>query len=230
MGGSAFRQRVTAPMALQATIIPVTPFVQNCSLIWCTDTMAGAVVDPGGEIEKILGVVNEQHVKLEKILVTHGHMDHAGGVADLAHQSSLPIEGPNLADKFWIDQLETQGDMFGMPGAKCFTPDRWLAGGDTVSVGNLVLNVYFCPGHTPGHVIFYHPPSKLALVGDVLFRGSIGRTDFPRGDHATLIRSIREQLWPLGDDVTFISGHGSLSTFGEERRTNPFVADEAGPV
>ncbi|MBK8907432.1 MAG: MBL fold metallo-hydrolase [Rhodospirillales bacterium] len=212
---------------MKYAVIPVTPFVQNCSLVWCPETMKGAVVDPGGDIDRILAAVSDKGVTIEKILLTHGHLDHAGGTADLAERKGVPIEGPHVDDKFWIDGMAQQAMMFGVRGARSFTPDRWLTAGETVGFGKITLEVRHCPGHTPGHVIFFHKPSRLALVGDVLFAGSIGRTDFPKGDHATLIRSIREQLWPLGDDVTFISGHGPISTFGTERRTNPFVADHA---
>lgn len=210
---------------LKCAIVPVTPFVQNCSVVWCRETMNGAVVDPGGDIDRILATVEEHGVALEKILLTHGHLDHAGGTADLVDKLGLPIEGPHVEDRFWIDGMVDQGRSFGVPGARTFTPDRWLQAGDQVTVGTLVFDVLFCPGHTPGHVVFFHPPSRLAFVGDVLFAGSIGRTDFPRGDFDTLIRSIREQLWPLGDDVAFISGHGPMSTFGHERKTNPFVSE-----
>jgi len=212
-------------MSLKATLIPVTPFQQNCSLLWCDETMKGVLVDPGGEIDKLLETCEENGVELEKILVTHGHIDHAGGVAELAELKSLPIEGPHEDDKFWIEGLTEQGRQFGIGPARPFTPTRWLTGGDQVSVGNLTLDVLHCPGHTPGHVVFYEPISGLACVGDVLFKGSIGRTDFPKGDHATLINSITQMLWPLGDDVAFIPGHGPMSTFGEERRSNPYVAD-----
>ncbi len=210
---------------LKCVIVPVTPFVQNCSVVWCLETMKGAVVDPGGDIDRILATVEEHGVALEKILLTHGHLDHAGGTADLVDKLGLPVEGPHVEDKFWIDGMADQGRSFGVPGARTFTPDRWVQAGDQVTVGTLVFDVLFCPGHTPGHVVFFHPPSRLAFVGDVLFAGSIGRTDFPRGDFDTLIRSIREQLWPLGDDVAFISGHGPMSTFGHERKTNPFVSE-----
>jgi glyoxylase-like metal-dependent hydrolase (beta-lactamase superfamily II) len=162
---------------------------------------------------------------IEKILLTHGHIDHAAGAAELAARSSAPIEGPQREDAFWIDQLPEQSRMFGFPLSAAFTPDRWLEDGDTVSFGKVVLEVLHTPGHTPGHVCFFHRPSRLAIVGDVLFAGSIGRTDFPRGNHAALIRSIRQGLWPVGDDVEFIPGHGPMSTFGEERQSNPFVAD-----
>lgn len=215
---------MTAP-PLQVQVVPVTPFQQNCSVLICTATKKAAVVDPGGDLEQILRVVKNAGATLEKILVTHAHIDHAGAVAALAERLRLPIEGPHRDDKFWIDQLPLQGREFGFTGAAVFVPDRWLMEGDTVTFGNITLEVHHCPGHTPGHVIFFHPASKLAIVGDVLFRGSIGRTDFPRGDYATLIHSIRERLWPLGDDVQFIPGHGPLSTFGYERQTNPFVAD-----
>lgn len=211
---------------MQAAIVPVTPFQQNCTLMWCEETMDGAIVDPGGEIDRLIAIAGEQGVKLVKVLVTHGHIDHAGGVADMAERLGIPIEGPHRDDQFWIDQLAEQGDRFGTGEmARSFTPDRWLEGGDTVSFGNVTLQVRHCPGHTPGHVIFFHEELRVAQVGDVLFQGSIGRTDFPRGDHATLLASIRNELWPLGDDVTFIPGHGPTSTFGQERRTNPFVAD-----
>jgi len=214
-------------LPLKAMLVPVTPFQQNCSILWCTKTMRGVVIDPGGDLEQVEAAVAEQGVSLEKILVTHGHLDHAGGVAVLAEKHGLPVEGPQEEDLFWIDRMMTQGEQFGFRDVKPFTPDRWLHDGDTVSFGEIELEVYHCPGHTPGHVVFFHRGLKLAVVGDVLFQGSIGRTDFPRGDHATLIASITQKLWPLGDDVTFIPGHGPLSTFGDERRSNPFVGDAA---
>lgn len=208
-------------------IIPVTPFQQNCSLLWCEQTMQGAVVDPGGDLELIRATAKQFGVNIVKILLTHGHIDHAGGTAELAAKLGIPIEGPQQEERFWIDQLPHQGQMFGLGQAAAFTPDRWLEDGDSVTFGNITLNVLHCPGHTPGHIVFFHPPSKLAIVGDVLFQGSIGRTDFPRGDHAALIAAIRGKLWPLGDDVAFIPGHGPMSTFGEERLYNPFVGDRA---
>lgn len=212
---------------MQAAIIPVTPFVQNCSLLWCTETMTGAVVDPGGEIDRILAAAESQDVAIERILVTHGHADHCGGVAALRDRLGVPVEGPHEDDRFWIDQLPEQSLRFGLEQAQAFEPDRWLHEGDEVSFGEVTMQVIHCPGHTPGHIVFFAAAQRLAVVGDVLFAGSIGRTDFPRGDHADLIASIRNKLWPLGDDVTFIPGHGPASTFGRERRSNPFVGDLA---
>lgn len=217
---------MTEKPPLQAVIIPVTPFQQNCSIVWCTKTMRGAVVDPGGEIDAILSAAQEQGVTIEKVLVTHGHLDHAGAVKDLAARLGVPVEGPEREDSYWIDIIDQQGRKYGMDWCKPFTPDRWLQDGETVTVGEQVLQVIHCPGHTPGHVVFFHPASRLAFVGDVLFQGSIGRTDFPRGNHQALIDSITQKLWPLGSDVTFVPGHGSPSTFGHERRSNPFVADQ----
>ena len=208
-------------------VIPVTVYEQNCTLMWCEETARAAVVDPGGDLTRILAAVEAAQVTLEKILVTHGHLDHVGGVAKLATQLQLPIEGPHKEDNFWIQQLPQQSQMLSFPPAEVFEPSRWLQGGDEVKVGNQLLEVRHCPGHTPGHVIFFHRPSKVAIVGDVLFQGSIGRTDFPRGDHQTLLDSIQRELWPLGDDVQFIPGHGPASTFGRERQSNPFVADIA---
>ena len=212
-------------MALNYQIIPVTPFEQNCSLLWCDETLSAAVVDPGGDIARILSVVKSKGVTLEKILVTHGHIDHAGAVAALAEKLALPIEGPQREDQFWIDNLSDQSRMFGFPEARPFTPDRWLEQGDRVTFGKVEMSVLHCPGHTPGHVVFFNEPGRLAIVGDVLFKGSVGRTDFPKGDFDTLISSIHNQLWPLGDDVAFISGHGPMSTIGAERRSNPFCGD-----
>ena len=209
---------------MKYAIVPVTPFQQNATVLWCPETMRAAVVDPGGDLDRILDVVRREGLTLERVLVTHGHIDHAGGVADLAERSGVPIEGPHLDDRFWIDGMPQQSRMFGFPAVRSFTPDRWLTGGDTVQVGNQLLSVIHCPGHTPGHVCFYHEPSRLAIVGDVLFQGSIGRTDFPKGDYDTLVASIRERLLPLGDDVAFIPGHGPMSSFGEERRYNPYVS------
>ncbi len=206
-------------------IIPVTPFDQNCSLIWCQETHAAALIDPGGEAELLLEAVEEKGLRLTKLLLTHGHLDHVGAAGELAEKLGIPIEGPQHDDVFWLEMLPQQAETFGFPPVSAFMPDRWLEQGDRIALGNTSLEVLHCPGHTPGHVVFFHRPSRTAFVGDVLFKGSIGRTDFPRGDTGTLIRSIREKLFPLGDDVTFIPGHGPVSTFGHERRTNPYVGD-----
>jgi glyoxylase-like metal-dependent hydrolase (beta-lactamase superfamily II) len=208
-------------------ILPVTPFQQNCTLLWCERTLRAVVVDPGGEVKRIVQEAQKRQLLLEKVLITHAHIDHAGGAHELAGELGIPIEGPQRGDQFWIDALPEQGRMFGLPPVPAFVPDRWLEDGDSVAFGDVELQVLHCPGHTPGHVVFYCAADRLALVGDVLFQGSIGRTDFPRGDHRTLIRSIRERLWPLGDEVAFIPGHGPMSTFGAERRDNPFVGDGA---
>lgn len=209
---------------LKAAIVPVTPLQQNCTLLWCTKTMRGAFVDPGGDIDRLKEAAAGQKVTIEKILVTHGHIDHCGSAKPLAEELGVEIEGPHIEDKFWIDRLEEDGARYGIVG-RPFEPERWLDEGDVVTVGDLSLDVYFCPGHTPGHVVFHHPASKLAIVGDVLFQGSIGRTDFPRGNHQHLIDAIVTKLWPLGDDTVFIPGHGPISNFAHERRSNPFVAD-----
>ena len=214
-------------MTLKFKIVPVTPFEQNCTVLWCDETRRAAVVDPGGDVERILQAIERLDLRVEKILITHGHIDHAGGAAELAERLAVPIEGPHEEDRFWIDGMPQQALTFGFPNVRAFTPDRWLKQGDRVQVGNLELQVLHCPGHTPGHVVFFDEDAKLALVGDVLFRGSIGRTDFPKGDFDALIASIRQKLWPLGDDVAFISGHGPMSTFGDERSDNPFCGDRA---
>ncbi|MFY7929004.1 MAG: MBL fold metallo-hydrolase [Oligoflexus sp.] len=209
---------------LEFHIVPVTAFQQNCSLLIDTQTRRVAIVDPGGDSSRILAKLDQVKAMPEKILVTHAHLDHAGAVAELAERLHLPIEGPHEGDQFWIDALAQQAAMFGLPNAKSFKPDRWLKDGDQVTIGQLTLDVRHCPGHTPGHVVFIHKPSKLAVVGDVLFQGSIGRTDFPGGDHETLLQSIKSKLLVLDDDLGFIPGHGPMSTIGEEKRTNPFVA------
>jgi len=211
---------------MRVAIVPVTPLQQNCSLIWCTATMKGALVDPGGDLDRLKEALAKTGVTLEKILVTHGHLDHCGMAGELAKELGVPIEGPHEEDRFWIAQLDDDGPRWNME-AHSFEPDRWLENGDKVTVGELELDVYHCPGHTPGHVVFHHAPSQFAVVGDVLFQGSIGRTDFPRGDLRTLIDSITGRLWPLGDETTFVPGHGPVSTFGDERRSNPFVSDAA---
>ncbi|HEY0818072.1 MAG TPA: MBL fold metallo-hydrolase [Rhizobacter sp.] len=215
-------------MSLRYQTVPVTPFQQNCSIVWCDETMEGAVVDPGGELPRLVATAKTLGVTLKQILLTHAHIDHAGGTGTLARELGLPIVGPHEADQFWIDGLPQQSMMFGFPPAESFTPTRWLHDGDTVRVGNCTLQVRHCPGHTPGHVVFFEPASKRAFVGDVLFAGSIGRTDFPQGDFDTLVDSIRSRLWPMGDEVVFIPGHGPESSFGEERRRNPYVRDGAG--
>jgi hydroxyacylglutathione hydrolase len=210
---------------VRATIIPVTPFQQNCSLVWCDRTMAGAVIDPGGDLDQVLDAAREESVRIEKILLTHAHIDHAGGTAELARKLHVPIEGPHPGDQFWIDQMSEQGRMFGFGHCDTFAPDRWLDDGDKVRVGEFEFEVRHCPGHTPGHVVFFSAEGRVAFVGDVLFAGSIGRTDFPGGDYDTLVHSIRDKLFVLGDDVRFVPGHGPMSTFGDERRSNPFVGD-----
>jgi glyoxylase-like metal-dependent hydrolase (beta-lactamase superfamily II) len=210
---------------MKAVIVPVTPLQQNCTLIWCTQTMKGAFTDPGGDLDHLLAVAAEHGVRIEKLLVTHGHIDHCGLTGVLAERLGVPIEGPHPDDKFWIEMNPTVGAQYGIVGATAFEPDRWLHDGDQVTVGNLVLDVYHCPGHTPGHVIFHHPASNLAIVGDVLFQGSVGRTDFPKGNFQDLVRSITTRLWPLGNQTAFVPGHGPISTFGRERQSNPFVGD-----
>ncbi len=208
---------------LRYLTIPFTPFQQNCSLVWCDDTRQAAVIDPGGDLEVILSAVDEHGLKLQQIWLTHAHIDHAGATAELAARLKLPIIGPHPGDQFWIDGLPQQSVMFGFPPAEAFTPTRWLQDGDTVTLGGHTLQVRHCPGHTPGHVVFHSPEMNRAFVGDVLFAGSIGRTDFPQGNHQQLIDSITQRLWPMGDETVFIPGHGPESTFGRERRTNPFV-------
>jgi glyoxylase-like metal-dependent hydrolase (beta-lactamase superfamily II) len=211
--------------AMQIAVVPVTPFQQNCSVLWCERTRRAAIVDPGGDLDRVLPVLEQEGLELERILLTHAHLDHAAATAELARRTGAPIEGPHEGDRYWIERLPQQAQMFGLGAAESFEPTRWLVDGDEVRVGELRLAVRHCPGHTPGHVVFFHAPSRFAIVGDVLFAGSIGRTDFPGGNHAQLLASIRERLFPLGDDVTFLPGHGPTSTFGEERRSNPFVAD-----
>ena len=211
---------------LKAAIIPVTPLQQNCTLLWCTETMLGAFVDPGGDLPRLKAAAAQAGVTIEKILLTHGHIDHCGSAGIFAEELGVQIEGPHEDDIFWIAQLKEDGQRYGIEG-RPFTPARWLDDGDQVAVGKLTLDVYHCPGHTPGHVIFHHPESKLALVGDVLFQGSVGRWDFPRGNQQQLINSITGRLWPLGGETAFVPGHGAMSTFAHERATNPYVGDKA---
>ncbi len=211
---------------LRAAIIPVTPLQQNCTLLWCTKTMRGTFTDPGGDLPKLKAAADQQGVTIEKILLTHGHIDHCGSAGILAKELGVPIEGPHVADRFWISRLDDDGKRWGIEG-KPFEPDRWLKDGDTATVGELTFNVRHCPGHTPGHVVFHHPESSLAIVGDVLFKGSIGRWDFPMGSHQQLIESITQRLWPMGGDTAFVPGHGPMSTFAHERATNPLVGDAA---
>jgi hydroxyacylglutathione hydrolase len=223
---------------LKAAIVPVTPFQQNCTILWQEPGKRGVVIDPGGEVPRLLEAIGKLEVRIERILLTHGHIDHAGGAAALkealeqaaamggaaaASPAPVPIEGPDQRDRFLLEGLEAQAPMFGMSGVRNVLPDRWLAEGDEVRIGDHAFEVLHCPGHTPGHVVFINRPTRFAIVGDVLFAGSIGRTDFPYGDHAALIGAIKDKLLPLGDDSSFICGHGPGSTIGTERRTNPFV-------
>ena len=208
--------------------LPVTPFAQNCSVLWCDQTLQAAVIDPGGDLSRVEAFVDEQGLDLTQIWLTHAHIDHAGGVAELAARRQLPIVGPHMGDQFWIDGLPAQSKMFGFPPAGHFTPTRWLQDMDTVDVGQCRLLVRHCPGHTPGHVVFYSAQAQRVFVGDVLFAGSIGRTDFPQGNHQQLIDSIEQKLWPMGDETVFIPGHGPEGTLGEERRFNPFVGGRFG--
>lgn len=209
---------------LKIAVLPVTPFAQNCALLFDDDSKTGAVVDPGGDVARIQEAIDELGISVERILLTHGHIDHAGGAAELKEQLGVEVVGPQREDLFLLENLAEQGNMYGLAGARNILPDRWLEEGDTVTAGGISFDVLHCPGHTPGHVVFIQREAKLAIVGDVLFQGSIGRTDFPRGDHEALIRSIKQKLLPLGDDFSFISGHGPASTFGQEREHNPFLS------
>jgi glyoxylase-like metal-dependent hydrolase (beta-lactamase superfamily II) len=216
-----------SPPPIGVTIVPVTPLQQNCTIIWCETTKKAAIIDPGGSVDVLLEVVKRRELTLDAIWITHGHLDHAGGAAELQEKTGLDIIGPHEADQFWIDQIPENGLRYGVAGCRSFTPTRWLDDGDVLTLGETTWEVFHCPGHTPGHVIFFNREARFAQVGDVLFQGSIGRTDFPRSDHGALLNAITTKLWPLGDDVTFIPGHGPHSTFGAERRGNPFVSDAA---
>ena len=208
---------------LRAGILPVTPLQQNCTLVWDEDTKAGVVVDPGGDVDAIVDAVGQSGMTVERIVLTHGHFDHAGGADELRERLKVPIEGPHLDDKFLLDGLEQSGPRFGIMDARNVTPDRWLDEGETISIAGRDFAIYHCPGHSPGSVVMVSAADKFALVGDVLFQGSIGRTDFEYGDHDALISAIKTKLLPLGDDIAFICGHGNPSTFGQERKTNPFL-------
>jgi hydroxyacylglutathione hydrolase len=211
------------PATPRAAIVPVTPFQQNCTLIWDDATKVGAVVDPGGDLDRIEAAIRAQGVKVEKILLTHGHIDHAGGAAELKERLGVPVEGPHEADKFLLDSLPVAAESYGLEPARPITPDRWLNEGDSVTVGGLTFDILFVPGHSPGSVVFVSRDARFALVGDVVFQGSIGRTDLPGGNHEQLIRGIKDKVLPLGDDVAFIPGHGPTGTLGQERQTNPFL-------
>jgi len=212
---------------LKALVLPVTPYQQNCSLVWCARSGRAAVIDPGGEVERLKQAIAAQGVTLEKVLLTHGHLDHASGAARLARDLGVPVEGPHEDDLFLLEGLGRNAHRPGFSDAEDCLPDRWLADGDTVCFGEVELGVRHCPGHTPGHVVFFHQGVRIAFVGDVLFKGSVGRCDLPRGNYEQLVDTITTRLWPLGDDMQFVPGHGPMSTFGWERKTNPYVCDLA---
>jgi len=210
---------------MEIRIIPVTPLQQNTSLIWNTETKEGVFVDPGGETDRLMAAAEQFGVKIVKIWLTHGHLDHAGAAAEIRDRTGAPIEGPHEDDQWLLDEIEAQGAKYGITDGRNVTPDRYLEEGDKLTLGDMEFGVTHCPGHTPGHVVIYQQEGRLAFVGDVLFRGSIGRTDFPKGNHQQLLDAIVANLWPLGDDMRFVPGHGPMSTFGQERQDNPFVAD-----
>ncbi len=210
-------------MTLRAAIVPVTPLEQNCSLVWNEATKRGAVIDPGGDVPNILDAIKQVGITVERIVLTHGHLDHVGGAMQLKEALGVQIEGPHLADKFLMERAEEQAASYGLTGMRNAMSDRWLAEGDTLEIGGETFDIFHCPGHSPGSLVYYNRQNQFALVGDVVFQGSIGRTDFPYGDHEALITAIKTKLLPLGDDIAFICGHGPMSTFGEERRGNPFL-------
>ncbi|MFG1347515.1 MBL fold metallo-hydrolase [Xanthobacter autotrophicus DSM 431] len=208
---------------IQIAIVPVTPFQQNCSIVWCTRTMKGAVIDPGGDLDKIRAALAETGVSVEKILLTHGHVDHAAGAAELAESLGVKVEGPGAADQFLMDGIPAMAEKYGIAGARAVTPDRYLNEGDALTVGDLAFDILHVPGHTPGHLVFVYRPLGIAIVGDTLFQGSVGRTDFPYGDHDQLISGIVEKLLPLGDNVVCLPGHGPVTSIGDEKARNPFL-------
>lgn len=212
--------------SLQCRVIPVTRARQNCSLIWCSETMRAAVIDPGGDLDVLHRAIACEGLTLERLLITHSHVDHAGAAAELAETMGVPIDGPHRADQFWIDQMASTGERFGFDHYRPFRPDRWLEDGDEIHIGKQTIKALHCPGHTAGHMVYFHGEARIAFVGDILFRGAVGAFGTPR-DLLTLLRSIRLKLFPLGDEVVFVPGHNVLSTFGEERRTNPVVSDKA---
>jgi len=212
-------------MSLRVELVIVTPFQQNCSVIWCSESLEGAVIDPGGNTEQIIAKIKQHNINVTQILLTHGHLDHAGGAEKLKRELSIPVIGPHKDDEFWLQGITEQGKRYGFSDAENCAPDQWLIEGEEIQIGDEKLDIYHCPGHTPGHIVFHHKDSGLAFVGDVLFKGSIGRTDFPRGNHQDLINSITNKLWPLGGETRFVSGHGGISSFAAERQSNPHVAD-----
>ena len=210
---------------LQIRVIPVTPLQQNCSLLWNEQTKRAAFIDPGGDADQLIGALDHFGLTLTRMWLTHGHLDHAGAAAELRERTGVAVEGPHKDDQFWLDQIESSAQRYGLQGLRNLTPDRYFEDGETLEFEGIEFRVTHTPGHTPGHVVIHNTALKIAFVGDVLFAGSIGRTDFPRGDHAQLIASITQRLWPLGEEMAFVPGHGPTSTFGRERQTNPFVAD-----